>query len=99
MKKMTIEMPIVSKCQVNECSYNASSRCHARAITVGDAEHPGCDTFIANGMHTGHQQQLAGIGACKTATCKHNEDLECMADSIQVGMIKNEANCMTFAMR
>ena len=99
MKTFTIEMPMVSKCIVNECSYNMSNKCHARAITIGDSIKPGCDTFIANGTHTNHTKLNAGIGACKTATCKHNDDLECMADSIQVGMLMNEANCMTFAMR
>ncbi len=99
MKTFTIEMPMVSKCMVNECSYNMSDKCHARAITIGDAFKPGCDTFIAGDTHTNRIQTNAGIGACKTSTCKHNEDLECMADNVQVGMIKNEANCMTFVMR
>lgn len=99
MKKLTIEMPMVTKCMVSECSYNGSTKCHARAITIGDSIHPGCDTFLAGAEHTKHTEQIAGIGACKTASCKHNEDLECMAESIQVGMIKSEANCMTFALR
>ncbi len=99
MNKVTIEMPVVRKCMVNECCYNANSKCHARAITIGDSVHPACDTYLAGMSHTLHTKQIAGIGACKTASCKHNEDLECMAESIQVGMIKNEANCMTFSMR
>lgn len=99
MNKITIEMPMVSKCMVNACSYNVDSKCHARAITIGDSVHPGCDTFLAGATHTNHAQQIAGIGACKTASCKHNEDFECMADSVQVGMVKSEANCMTFALR
>ncbi len=99
MDKVCIEMPIVSKCMVSECCYNGGSQCHARAITIGDSVHPGCDTFMAGSAHTKKTQQIAGIGACKTASCKHNEDFECMADSIQVGMIRSEANCMTFALR
>jgi hypothetical protein len=99
MNKITIEMPMVSKCMVSECSYNSSSKCHARAITIGDSIHPGCDTFLAGASHTKQAKLVAGIGACKTASCKHNEDLECMAESVQVGMVRSEANCMTFAMR
>lgn len=95
MKKITLEMPIVTKCMASECVYNANSNCHARAITVGDSIHPGCDTFMAGSRHT-KAKQIAGIGACKTVGCKFNNDLECMAESIQVGMIKNKANCMTF---
>lgn len=99
MKKICLEMPIVAKCMVSECAYNLSSNCHARAITIGDSLQPGCDTFMAGTRHAKSATQIAGIGACKTAGCKFNEDLECMAESIQVGIIKNEANCMTFVLR
>ncbi|HEX5338496.1 MAG TPA: DUF1540 domain-containing protein [Gallionella sp.] len=99
MNKITIEMPMVTKCMVDECSYNGSSKCHARAITIGDSIHPGCDTFLAGASLASKAKQVAGIGACKTAACKHNEDLECMAESVQIGMVRNEANCMTFSMR
>ncbi|MBU0594287.1 MAG: DUF1540 domain-containing protein [Gammaproteobacteria bacterium] len=99
MKKIMIEMPVITECMVNTCSYNVGSNCHARAITVGDGVHPGCDTFLQGPRHTRNAQQSAGIGACKIMGCKHNDDLECMADSVKVGMIKNEANCMTFSAR
>ncbi|MDD2915542.1 MAG: DUF1540 domain-containing protein [Gallionella sp.] len=99
MKKICLEMPVVTKCTANECSYNVNSDCHARAITIGDSLKPGCDTFIEGSRHISQSQQTAGIGACKTAICKFNEDLECMAESIQVGKLRNEVNCMTFALR
>src|SRR5574340_1160786 len=96
MKKITLEMPIVTKCMVSECVYNANSGCHARAITIGDSIHPVCDTFMSGSRHARSVNQVAGIGACKTTGCKVNNDLECMTESIQVGMVRNEANCMTF---
>lgn len=99
MKRICIEMPVISKCMVNQCAYNSNDNCNARAITVGDAKHPGCDTFVAGAHHIRQHSQSAGIGACKTEICKHNEDLECTADAIQVGMVKTRADCMTFAMR
>lgn len=99
MKKITLEMPAVTKCMASECAYNVNSNCHARAITIGDSVHPGCDTFLKGTRHIKQVQQIAGIGACKTATCKFNDDLECMAESVQVGMVRNEANCTTFALR
>ena len=99
MKKITLEMPTVAKCMASECAYNVNSNCHARAIIIGDATHPGCDTFMNESRHIRQDQRIAGIGACKTATCKFNDDLECMAESVQVGMVRNEANCTTFAMR
>jgi hypothetical protein len=98
MKTICLEMPIVTKCAVNECVYNASNSCHARAISIGNSVQPGCDTFMAGAQHTMKVNQVAGIGACKTAGCKFNDDLECTAESIQVGIIKNEANCTTFTL-
>lgn len=99
MTRITIDMPMISECLAGSCAYNVSSRCHARAITVGDGTHPGCDTFLQGDRHTRQAQLIAGIGACKTTVCKYNDDLECMADSVKVGMVVNEANCMTFAAR
>lgn len=99
MKKLTIEMPVITECMVSACAYNVSNNCHARAITVGDGVHPGCDTFLKGARHTRQAQQIAGIGACKIGGCKFNDDFECMADSVKVGMVKNEANCMTFTAR
>jgi len=99
MKKICLEMPVITKCMVSECAYNAASNCHARAITVGDSLHPHCDTFMKGSRHVKQIQQTAGIGACKTSTCKFNDDLECMAEGVHVGMVKSEANCMTFALR
>lgn len=99
MNKIMIEMPMVANCMANDCAYNVNSNCHARAITIGDATHPCCDTFMNGSQHTKSTSRIAGIGACKTGTCQHNEDLECMADSVQVGMAQSEVKCMTFAMR
>ena len=96
MKKVCFEMPVVTECMVSECVYNANSGCHARAITIGDSIHPDCDTFLAGARHAKSVNQIAGIGACKTAGCKFNNDLECIAENIQVGMSNNKANCMTF---
>lgn len=99
MRKITIEMPMVTRCTANQCAYNVNNNCHARAITVGDTDHPSCDTFVSGVSQNKHSKLVAGIGACKTSDCKFNDDLECMADSVQVGIIRGEANCTTFAIR
>lgn len=96
MNKITLEMPLVSQCSASKCAYNSNSNCHARAITVGDATHPGCDTFLAGGTHTKQAKMIAGIGACKMGNCKFNDDLECVAENVKVGMTGSMANCMTF---
>lgn len=97
--KITIEMPQVSACEVIECAYNVDSNCHARAITVGDGIHPGCDTFLMSDSHAVHYRKLAGVGACKVTGCLFNEEFECMADGIQVGIKGNEINCLTYTSR
>ncbi len=99
MKKVTLEMPLVTQCSAGDCAYNIDANCHARAITVGDSTHPGCDTFFVGMRHTRQAKLLAGIGACKMGNCEFNDDLECVAENVKIGLSKHEANCMTFSAR
>ncbi|UJR85689.1 DUF1540 domain-containing protein [Sandaracinus amylolyticus] len=96
--KFTIEMPDVSACSVDRCAYNVRGACHAKAITVGDGVHPGCDTFTLSQRHTDGEVEAAGVGACKVAICKYNRELECEARSIEVDFDEDEAaaTCTTF---
>lgn len=87
----------VVECSISQCAYNVNSGCRARAITVGDGVHPGCDTFFKSTIHTSEVNSHAGVGACKVAACVHNDDLECKADSIRVGAHGGEVECLTFA--
>jgi len=95
--EMTIDMPMVSDCMVAECAYNMENNCHARAITIGDGTTPGCDTFMSSTMHTKAKDRRAGVGACKVMACTNNEDYECMASSISVGMLGQDVDCLTFS--
>lgn len=95
--EMTIDMPMVSECMVNECAYNTENNCHARAITIGDGTNPGCDTFMNSSQHTKATGQRAGVGACKVMGCSNNEDFECMAPTINVGMLGQDVDCLTFS--
>jgi len=99
MKKQTIEMPLIEQCAATQCSYNISGACNARAITVGDGNHPQCDTFVAVSNHALKSPNRAGVGACKVASCRHNDDLECTAELIQIGRHAGHADCLTFASR
>lgn len=97
--EMTIDMPYVESCSIRNCAYNKDNECHARAITIGDGTHPGCDTsFLEASTHT-HAKSLAGVGACKVSSCLFNNDLECSADSITVSMKKKTIQCMTYQTR
>lgn len=95
--KMTIEMPKVMECEAEECVYNREGDCHARAITVGDGDTPACDTYMGADRHANRREE-AGVGACKVTGCRHNSDFECIADSILVGRMSNQAQCQTFTM-
>jgi len=96
---ITVEMPAVSGCSATECAYNIDAQCHARAITIGDGLHPGCDTYFKTSGHTNGRDMHAGVGACKVTTCSYNDDFECAADSINVGVTGGSVNCLTFSPR
>jgi hypothetical protein len=103
MKQLSIEMPVVAECSVTECAYNLDNCCHARAITVGDGVHPGCDTYLSMSnspsSHSKAKQRIAGVGACKVVSCQYNEDYECMAEDIKVGHASPDVNCLTYRQR
>lgn len=94
--KLTVLVPEVAGCTVDRCAYNAGGACHARAITVGDGDHPRCDTYLAHGAHT-RATGKAGVGACKVTACRHNRELECEAEAIHVSTHSGHADCLTFA--
>lgn len=97
--KLTIEMPVVTRCTVSECAYNVSVGCHARAVTVGDGANPGCDTFLPGTRHTHDTTNMAGVGACKVESCKYNKEFECSAEGINVGGHNSRVLCLTFSPR
>jgi hypothetical protein len=99
MKHLTIDMPIVAECLASECAYNVDSNCHARAITVGNSLHAGCDTFFPRAGHTRAAERTAGVGACKSTDCKFNDDLECMTETIRIAPASQEVNCITYSPR
>jgi hypothetical protein len=74
-------------------------KCHAKAITIGDSKVPECDTFFKSQTHNKDTTRIAGVGACKVSSCKHNIDFECAADKIAVGILKSKVNCITYAVR
>jgi hypothetical protein len=93
-----VEMPAVAECGASECAYNVDGSCHARAITIGDGVHPGCDTFLAAPRHS-RSLRTAGVGACKVVGCRHNDDFECQAQSISVDRRSDGVECTTFEQR
>ncbi|MCM2348675.1 MAG: DUF1540 domain-containing protein [Bacteriovoracaceae bacterium] len=97
MPKLNIEMPLVKKCDVQDCGYNTNCNCHAKAITIGDFSNPGCDTYLNIKGHTAETKNIAGVGACKVSACKYNNDYECTAENISVGFSSANINCLTYS--
>ncbi|MGD8862025.1 MAG: DUF1540 domain-containing protein [Myxococcales bacterium] len=89
------EMPDVGACNVSACAYNGGGECHAKAITIGDGVHPGCDTFFISEREKPDAALRAGVGACKVTGCHHNHKLECTADSVHVTYRNGGPNCAT----
>ena len=92
-------MAKVSKCDCRNCSYNLANTCHALAVTIGDDDNQRCDTFCEIPVHGGDPQSIAGVGACKVASCMYNVELECRASGILVGFKAGEPDCLTFRTR
>ena len=102
MKHIQIIMPEVKHCTAKSCGFIRDSGCHARAITVGYPEAPGCDTFFAiadTSEHAKSTGRTSGVGACKVSDCRFNEDYECMADEVTLAYSKNQAHCQTYLHR
>ncbi len=97
--QITVEMPLIKKCDVTECVYNARSSCHAKAITIGDNIKPNCDTFMEGTGHIMNSGIKAGVGACKVSGCTYNSDFECSAESINISQQGGTIHCMTFVAR
>lgn len=97
--KLLVLMPEVRECVVSDCAFNATLRCHARAITVGDGAHPACDTYHPAPEQHVSSRMRAGFGACKVDSCEHNEGLVCRARSVRVAYHQGHADCMTYLPR
>ena len=93
-------MSKVTKCEVNDCTYNADDLCHATAITIGNGRHPSCNAFWRFMMKGkgGDVGCTASVGACKVSSCIYNVGLECQAPEVFVGYKEREPNCLTFQM-
>ena len=91
-----MSLPIISTCSADGCSYNHDHDCHAAAITVLGHGSAACGTFVENG-HKGGVTETGHVGACHRSDCRHNSDLECTAEQIEVGPSQDPADCLTYS--
>lgn len=96
--KVTLDMTVVTECKVSDCAYNLRDTCNARAITIGDGIHPGCDTFFSNTTHTHEFNEVTGVGACKVLSCRYNQDFECGSEFINIGRNKSGVSCLKYVL-
>ncbi|MCE5327584.1 MAG: DUF1540 domain-containing protein [Planctomycetaceae bacterium] len=94
-----MNMPRVIQCDATDCSFNRERQCHALAVTIGDGDNPQCDTYCHGANKGGDPASIAGVGACKVASCLHNRYLECWAPNINVGMRGGDVDCLTYSKR
>ena len=87
---------MVTNCVLESCSYNINKKCHAISITIGDGDHPACDTFVAGKTKIGITNNMGIVDACKVGKCSYNCSLKCTAKNINVGFHKQHPDCLTF---
>lgn len=91
-------MSDVAECTIPECVYNHGSRCHARAITVGNGDVPECHTFFSGHYHGPKRERQAGVGACRSYACRHNHGYDCTAGRTYVGYGSGGSiTCLTYS--
>jgi hypothetical protein len=56
------------------------------------------EAFFVAQPHASSDQH-AGVGACKVSACRYNQDYECAAEAIRVGLHQDHADCLTFTTR
>ncbi len=91
----TMNLPIVSTCSADGCSYNHDHDCHAAAISIIGTS-SACGTFHA-GDAKGGTDETGHVGACHRADCVHNSQLECGAERVEIGAGADVADCLTYA--
>ena len=91
-------LPNVLYCSVTACAYNDHEKCRAGSITI-DGPEPLCDTFFTSQFKGGQIDGKASVGACKNATCLHNQSYECTAHGIEVSLHFQKPECDTFVVR
>ena len=90
-----MELPIVAKCEGEDCAHNIDYKCHASVVNIGDGECPRCNNYISIPEKTGLFNLRGRVTACDIIMCAYNSRFECRALDICVGCKKNDILCLT----
>lgn len=85
----------VKSCATTSCAYN-SGGCTAYGVTIGGTEAATCTTFITLDARGGLPTPDGHVGACQRLECKHNANLMCTAEGID---ISDSATCLAYEAR
>ena len=99
-------MPSLS-CNVKECSHNSNCLCALDSVSVsggGSKENTCCSSFSTSSSASNCCKDASPETKvdCKANDCKHNEDCECHASSIDVcncgsGCTCHDTECASFS--
>jgi hypothetical protein len=95
---MTIKLPKITLCEMEECAYNIDKKCRAIAITIGGPE-PECITIEKKLKEGGLDTVNGGVGACKARDCCFNRDLICIAKAIKIEKRDNKGYCKSYQLK
>ena len=102
VQSASIDLGLVSHCNVINCIYNSDQQCTAGAVKVTfDNNLPQCYTYTTSEPEPGASPSVGVVGAgdvsqCDVIDCTYNEGQRCMAESITVTFGEDMAQCATY---
>jgi hypothetical protein len=97
MAQSTGDLGAVMTCMTTQCSYNKSEECMAPIVSVGNGDHPSCDTFTTGEVELATRD--ANVARCQISACAWNDIHHCDASGVTLGNHQSHADCMTFRPR
>lgn len=94
----SIDLGLVSQCDVINCTYNKGQQCTAGAVDVTFEDNlPKCYTYTKEPESLEPVVMGAGdVSQCDVIDCTYNEGQRCIAHEITVSFKKGVAQCATY---
>lgn len=95
----SIDLGLVSQCDVTSCTYNKGQQCTAGAVYVTFVDAlPKCYTYTKEPESLAPVVTGAGdVSQCDVIDCTYNEGQRCIADEITVSFKSGVAQCATYS--
>lgn len=94
----SIDLGLVSQCNVTNCTYNQSQQCTAGAIDVSFMDKLAqCYTYTEQPVLSKQVRKGVGdVSQCDVIDCNYNEGQRCIAKTIAVTYQDDIAQCATY---